>query len=222
MTKKRKRTWGEIQAIHAKGRPQQQGGVACAPMPPPAPPRPEVVRTPTPAREIATGDDARDEDIDAIRDALVLLAMNIGGGDLAIQAAARELSRRRSVPLADALEIMRAARLHMRDVGRLRKKMDLDTEHELIGETRARFALLFATAMKPENFTKGGAAAAVKAAEKLAILDGCPVDGIVQVAVRAEHEHTHRIVIDPEREKIALAILQSVRPVRVLEAEVGT
>lgn len=200
-----------MKAIHAKGRaPVNQSGVAAAPMPPPAPPRPQVVRTPDPPRPV---DLERDEDAEAFRDALVLLAVNTAAGDVGLQAVARELSKRRSVPLAMAQEVVKAARLHLRDVGRARKNLDADTEYELYGETRARFMLIFQTAMKSENFTKGGAAAAVKAAEKIALLDGCPVDGMIQIAGRIEHEHTHRVV-DPEREKIAAAILERLGPLR--------
>lgn len=207
--------------MHARQRGPQDapaGATRAAPMPPP-PAGAKVDRTAPPAPTPHIADDSADADVEALRDSLVLLALTAAGGDVAVQDAARQLARRRDIPLADALGIIRSAREHLRDVGRVRKNLDPATEHELVGQTRARFMLIFQTAMRPENFGKGGAATAVKAAEKLAILDGCPVDGMVEVVVRGKHEHVHR-VLDPERERIAEAILARAGvPARVIEAE---
>lgn len=158
------------------------------------------------------------EDVDALGDALVLLAMSTGGDDLALRQAALEVSRRRSVPLDHAMRIVQAAKLQMTMVGRKRKALDPDTAAALIGETRARMMAIFKMGMAKDNFGKGGAGAAVKAAQAIALIDGCPVDGMVQIVGHITHEHDHEHhVQDPERTAIVEALLRRARASRVIE-----
>ncbi len=224
-------TQAQIKAMHAGGHPAPQaapvplppGRVAAAAMPPPRAPEPPpavpATVEPTPAQAPTLDlEEMRPEEIDALGDALVLLAMSTGADDLAVHQAAVEVSRRRNVPIRHALRIVRAAKLQMTAVGSKRKAMDPETQHSLIGETRLRFMAIFKTGMAKDNFGKGGAGAAVKAAQALAVLDGCPVDGMVQIVghVTHEHEHEHHLQ-DPERTAIVEALLKRVRPQRVLE-----
>jgi hypothetical protein len=116
------------------------------------------------------------------------------------------------------MRIVQAAKLQMTIVGRKRKAMDPDTAAALIGETRARMMAIFKTGMSKDNFGKGGAGAAVKAAQAIALIDGCPVDGMVQIVGHITHEHDHEHhVQDPERTAIVEALLRRARASRVLE-----
>lgn len=215
-------TQAQIKAMHA-------GGHAPTPAAPPpgrvvalsTPPTPAVRETPkamelTPPEPMDI-DAASTEDIDALGDALVLLAMSAGGDSVSVRQAAQEVSRRRSIPIEHARRIVDAARAEMVAVGKKRKALDPDTAAALIGETRLRFMAIFKTSMSKENFGKGGAGAAVKAAQAIAVIDGCPVDGMSPVAVHIHMPDSGGVVIDPEREAIARAILARVRPQRVIE-----
>lgn len=214
-------TQAQIKAMHAGGHTQPP-----AALPPgrvvalSTPPTPAVRETPkamelTPPEPMDMGT-ASTEDIDALGDALVLLAMSAGGDSVSVRQAAQEVSRRRSIPIEHARRIVDAARAEMVAVGKKRKALDPDTAAALIGETRLRFMAIFKTSMAKDNFGKGGAGAAVKAAQAIALIDGCPVDGMVQIVGHITHEHEHRVV-DPEREAIAQAILARVRTQRVIE-----
>lgn len=174
-----------------------------APIPPPAPIDPETAPT---------------EDIDALGDALVLLAMSSGGDDVSVRQAAQEVARRRVVPLAEAQRIVAAAGMQNVAVGLKRKNMDPETHARLLGETRARLFAVFKTAMSKENFGKGGAAAAMKALAGIAVIDGCQFDGLVQIVGHVTHDHEHR-VIDPERAVIAEGLLEMFRRRRVIDVE---
>ena len=67
---------------------------------------------------------------------------------------------------------------------------------------------------------KGGGAVALKCFEKIALLDGCPVDGMVQVTGTISHEHSHEHrVVDPERAAIAASILERVKRQRIIDVE---
>ena len=222
-------TQAQIRAMHASGQSTLQpapeptpvvlppGRVAAAAKPPPkveraAPDQPMHAAAPVELDTLAM------EDVDALGDALVLLAMSTGGDDLAVRQAAIEVSRRRSVPIDHAMRIVQAAKLQMTIVGRKRKALDPDTAAALIGETRARMMAIFKMGMAKDNFGKGGAGAAVKAAQAIALIDGCPVDGMVQIVGHITHEHDHEHhVQDPERTAIVEALLRRARPTRVLE-----
>ncbi len=222
-------TQAQIRAMHASGQSTLQpapepapvvlppGRVAAAAKPPPKVERAAPDQPMQPAAPVEL-DTLAMEDVDALGDALVLLAMSTGGDDLAVRQAAIEVSRRRSVPIDHAMRIVQAAKLQMTIVGRKRKAMDPDTAARLIGETRARMMAIFKTGMSKDNFGKGGAGAAVKAAQAIALIDGCPVDGMVQIVGHITHEHDHEHhVQDPERTAIVEALLRRARPSRVIE-----
>lgn len=162
-----------------------------------------------------------ESEIEPLNDALALLVMSTGDGELAVHQAAYQLGRRRGIETSEALAIVRRARAWLRNTGEKRKALDPVTQATLLGETRARFLVLARMAMDPANFTKGGGAVALKCMEKIALLDGCPVDGLVQVTgtISHEHEHEHRFA-DPERAAIAAAILERVRGRRVIDVAV--
>lgn len=224
-------TQAQIRAMHASGQAAPQpaspsvapvlppGRVAAAAKPPPkperaAPPADQPMQAAAPVEL----DTLAMEDVDALGDALVLLAMSTGGDDLAVRQAALEVSRRRSVPVDHAMRIVQAAKLQMTMVGRKRKALDPDTAAALIGETRARMMAIFKMGMAKDNFGKGGAGAAVKAAQAIALIDGCPVDGMVQIVGHITHEHDHEHhVQDPERTAIVEALLRRARASRVIE-----
>lgn len=223
-------TQAQIRAMHASGQSTLQpapepaavvlppGRVAAAAKPPPKVERATPPDQPMQAAAPVELDTLAMEDVDALGDALVLLAMSTGGDDLAVRQAAIEVSRRRSVPIDHAMRIVQAAKLQMTIVGRKRKALDPDTAAALIGETRARMMAIFKTGMSKDNFGKGGAGAAVKAAQAIALIDGCPVDGMVQIVGHITHEHDHEHhVQDPERTAIVEALLRRARPSRVLE-----
>ena len=223
-------TQAQIRAMHASGQSTLQpppepapvvlppGRVAAAAKPPPKVERTAPPDQPMQAAAPVELDTLAMEDVDALGDALVLLAMSTGGDDLAVRQAAIEVSRRRSVPIDHAMRIVQAAKLQMTIVGRKRKALDPDTAAALIGETRARMMAIFKTGMSKDNFGKGGAGAAVKAAQAIALIDGCPVDGMVQIVGHITHEHDHEHhVQDPERTAIVEALLRRARPSRVIE-----
>ena len=223
-------TQAQIRAMHASGQSTLQappepapvvlppGRVAAAAKPPPKVERATPTDHPMQAAAPVELDTLAMEDVDALGDALVLLAMSTGGDDLAVRQAAIEVSRRRSVPIDHAMRIVQAAKLQMTIVGRKRKALDPDTAAALIGETRARMMAIFKTGMSKDNFGKGGAGAAVKAAQAIALIDGCPVDGMVQIVGHITHEHDHEHhVQDPERTAIVEALLRRARASRVLE-----
>lgn len=226
-------TQAQIRAMHASGQAAPQpapppvapalppGRVAAAAKPPPKPERAAPVPPDQPMQAVAPVDldTLAMEDVDALGDALVLLAMSTGGDDLALRQAALEVSRRRSVPLDHAMRIIQAAKLQMTLVGRKRKALDPDTAAALIGETRARMMAIFKMGMAKDNFGKGGAGAAVKAAQAIALIDGCPVDGMVQIVghITHEHDHEHHVAQDPERTAIVEALLRRARASRVIE-----
>lgn len=224
-------TQAQIRAMHASGQAAPQpapppvapvlppGRVAAAAKPPPKPERAAPpADQPMQAAVPVDLDTLAMEDVDALGDALVLLAMSTGGDDLALRQAALEVSRRRSVPLDHAMRIVQAAKLQMTMVGRKRKALDPDSAAALIGETRARMMAIFKMGMAKDNFGKGGAGAAVKAAQAIALIDGCPVDGMVQIVGHITHEHDHEHhVQDPERTAIVQALLRRARASRVIE-----
>lgn len=176
----------------ATAAPMRREVVAFVPLPPM--PEPEL-------HEPSEGE------IEAISDALVLLAFSASSGDARIRSAAFELAKRRSMSFPDAVRIVRWALREFCDIGRKRKALDPDTQAELIGETRTRLLLLMKQMMKPENITKGGAAVALKCAEAIAELDGCSVKGMSQIVVPIQINNGGGAVQDPERVKIVEALL---------------
>lgn len=190
-------------------KPRAQRPPARTPDEPPAPGMPPGLAPPT-----AT-------EMEPLTDALAILVMSTGDGELAVHQAAYQLTKRRGIDAKEALAIVRRARMWLRNTGETRKALDPVTQAVLIGETRARFLVLARMAMDPANFTKGGGAVALKCMERIALLDGCPVDGMVQIVghISHDHDHAHR-VIDPERAAIAAAILERVKRTRVIDVAV--
>ncbi len=159
-------------------------------------------------------------EVEPLTDAVALLVMATGDAELAVHQAAHQLSKRRGISGRDAVAIVRRARQWLRSSGEKRKALDPATQAALHGEARARFMVLARMAMDPANFTKGGGAVALKCFEKIALLDGCPVDGMVQVTGTISHEHSHEHrVVDPERAAIAASILERVKRQRIIEVE---
>lgn len=159
-------------------------------------------------------------EVEPLTDAVALLVMATGDAELAVHQAAHQLSKRRGISGRDAVAIVRKARQWLRSSGEKRKALDPATQAVLHGEARARFMVLARMAMDPANFTKGGGAVALKCFEKIALLDGCPVDGMVQVTGTISHEHSHEHrVVDPERAAIAASILERVKRQRIIEVE---
>jgi hypothetical protein len=196
--------------MHAKGR----NAVPAAALP-------SELQAPAPMPEVPDFDEPTQEQSDLMKDALVCLAFSPMGGDAGVKHAAVELSKKRGLSWVDALPIVRHVQRNMGAVGRKRKAMDPETAAYLVGETRARFAIIMSVAMRPENFQKGGGAVAIKAAQAMAVLDGCPVDGMVQIVGHIQHEHEVKVQ-DPERVAIALGILETVNRRRVIDVEADT
>lgn len=200
-----RRSAAELRAIHARN--TAAGRPAAAPLPPPRAhaAQDERERAAAGSPEIVDSVPYGDE-LEHMNDALVLVASSVATGDVGSQAAATKLAEKRGIQLQQAMRIVRAAKVHLTGVGKVRKELDKDNAAYLIGETRHRLMMMWQFSMAPDNFRKGGAAVAFKCAAAVAVLDGCPIDGMIQVAQYKGGDGDEKPV-DPERQRIAIQIM---------------